>query len=60
MTKPLDFYYSATPNGWKISIMLEECRLPYKTILMDLNRGDQFDSDFLRINPNNRIPAVVD
>ena len=60
MTKPLDFYYSATPNGWKISIMLEECRLPYKTILMDLNRGDQFDSDFLRINPNNRMPAIVD
>ena len=60
MTKPLDFYYSTTPNGWKISIMLEECQLPYKTILMDLNRGDQFDPDFLRISPNNRMPAIVD
>ena len=60
MSKPLDFYYSPTPNGWKISIMLEECELPYNTILMDLKKGDQFQSDFLRISPNNRMPAIVD
>ena len=60
MSKPIDFYYSPTPNGWKISIMLEECELPYNTILMDLNKGDQFQSDFLRISPNNRMPAIVD
>ena len=60
MVKPLDFYYSPTPNGWKISIMLEECGLPYNTILMDLNRGDQFRSDFVRISPNNRMPSIID
>ena len=60
MSKPLDFYFSPTPNGWKISIMLEECELPYNTILMDLKKGDQFQSDFLRISPNNRMPAIVD
>ena len=60
MSKPIDFYYSPTPNGWKISIMLEECELPYNTILMDLKKGDQFQSDFLRISPNNRMPAIID
>ena len=60
MSKPIDFYYSPTPNGWKISIMLEECELPYNTILMDLKKGYQFQSDFLRISPNNRMPAIVD
>ena len=60
MSKPLDFYYSPTPNGWKISIMLEECNLPYKTILMNLKKGDQFTSDFLRISPGNRMPAIID
>ena len=60
MSKPIDFYYSPTPNGWKISIMLEECELPYNTILMDLKKGDQFQSDFLQISPNNRMPAIVD
>ena len=60
MSKPIDFYYSPTPNGWKVSIMLEECELPYNTILMDLKKGDQFQSDFLRISPNNRMPAIVD
>ena len=60
MSKPIDFYFSPTPNGWKISIMLEECEFPYNTILMDLKKGDQFQSDFLRISPNNRMPAIVD
>ena len=60
MVRPIDFYYSPTPNGWKISIMLEECELTYNTILMDLNKGDQFKPDFLRISPNNRMPAIID
>ena len=60
MGKTLDFYYSPTPNGWKISIMLEECQLPYNTILMDLKKGDQFKPDFVRLNPNTRMPVIVD
>lgn len=56
----IDFYYAPTPNGWKVAIMLEECGLVYRTTLMDLTEGDQFDKDFLTISPNARIPAIVD
>jgi GSH-dependent disulfide-bond oxidoreductase len=56
----IDLYYWPTPNGWKISIMLEECELPYRTIPVDIGGGDQFKPDFLRISPNNRMPAIVD
>lgn len=56
----IDFYYAPTPNGWKVGIMLEECGLDYRTRLMDLTRGDQFEKDFLTINPNAKIPAIVD
>ena len=56
----IDFYYWPTPNGWKVSIMLEECGLEYRMIPVDIGRGDQFDSDFLAISPNNRMPAIVD
>ena len=56
----IDLYYAATPNGWKISIMLEECALPYAVHTVDLGRGDQYAPDFLAISPNNRIPAIVD
>ena len=56
----IDLYYWPTPNGWKISIMLEECGLPYRTIPVDIGGGDQFKPDFLRISPNNRMPAIVD
>lgn len=56
----IDFYYAPTPNGWKIAIMLEECNLHYQTILVNLTQGDQFKHDFLRINPNGKIPAIVD
>ena len=49
-----------TPNGWKVSIMLEECALTYRLHLISLARGDQFAPDFLAISPNNRIPAIVD
>jgi GST-like protein len=49
-----------TPNGIKISIMLEECALPYKTVAIDIRNGDQFKPEFLKISPNNKIPALID
>ncbi len=58
--KPIDLYYWPTPNGFKISIMLEECRLPYTVIPVNLSRGEQFRPEFLAISPNNRMPAIVD
>jgi GST-like protein len=56
----IDLYYWPTPNGRKISIMLEECELEYKVIPVDIGRGDQFAAEFLEISPNNRMPAIVD
>jgi GST-like protein len=56
----LDVYYWPTPNGWKVTIMLEECGLDYKVIPVDIGGGDQFKPEFLRISPNNRMPAIVD
>ncbi len=58
--KPIELYYWPTPNGWKISIMLEECKLPYSLHMVNIAEGDQFKSEFLAIAPNNRIPAIVD
>jgi len=58
--KPIELYYWPTPNGWKISIMLEECGLPYVVRSVDISRGDQFAPRFLAISPNNRIPTIVD
>ena len=57
---PIELFYWPTPNGWKISIMLEECRLPYVVRPVDISKGEQFSSHFLSISPNNRIPAIVD
>lgn len=59
-TKPIALYYWPTPNGWKISIMLEECGLPYQVHPVNIARGDQFKPEFLAISPNNRMPAIVD
>jgi GST-like protein len=56
----IDLYYAPTPNGWKISIMLEEIGLPYRVIPVNIRAGEQFKPDFLAISPNNRIPAIVD
>ena len=56
----IDFYYWPTPNGWKISILLEELALGYRVKPVDINAGDQFDAEFLEISPNNRMPAIVD
>ncbi len=58
--KPIELYYWPTPNGWKISIMLEECRLPYQVRPVDISKGEQFTPEFLAVSPNNRIPAIVD
>src|SRR5271154_1351966 len=59
-TAAIELYYWPTPNGWKISVMLEECGLPYAVHPIDISRGDQFSPHFLAISPDNRIPAIVD
>ncbi|MBU2677533.1 MAG: glutathione S-transferase N-terminal domain-containing protein [Gammaproteobacteria bacterium] len=56
----IKLYYWPTPNGQKISIMLEECELKYEVKPVNIGAGDQFAPDFLRISPNNRMPAIVD
>ncbi len=56
----IDLYYWPTPNGHKASIMLEECGLPYRLRPVNILRGEQFRPAFLRINPNHKIPAIVD
>tara|TARA_B100001287_G_scaffold276786_1_gene289477 strand:+ start:5188 stop:5919 length:732 start_codon:yes stop_codon:yes gene_type:complete len=56
----IDFYYWPTPNGWKVSILLEELRIPYNMVPLNIGKGDQFDPHFLEISPNNRMPAIVD
>jgi len=56
----LDVYYWGTPNGLKIKLFLEEAALPYRIIPVDIGKGEQFRPEFLRISPNNRIPAIVD
>ena len=58
--KPIDLYFWTTPNGFKISIMLEELGVPYNTRFVVIGRGEQFAPEFLAISPNNRIPAIVD
>jgi len=58
--KSIELYYWSTPNGWKISIMLEECGLPYVVRPVNISKGEQFTPHFLAISPNNRIPAIVD
>ena len=56
----IDVHYWPTPNGWKVTIMLEECGLEYNIVPVDIGGGDQFTPEFLRISPNNRMPAIVD
>jgi GST-like protein len=60
MSMPIDLYFWPTPNGWKVSIALEEMGLPYETHLINIGAGEQFAPDFLKIAPNNRMPAIVD
>ena len=56
----IDFHYWPTPNGWKVSIMLEECGLDYNMIPVNISKGEQFTPEFLSVSPNNRMPAIVD
>ncbi len=56
----IDLYYWTTPNGHKVTIFLEETGLPYKIIPINIGKGEQFQPEFLKIAPNNRIPAMVD
>lgn len=56
----IELFTAATPNGQKIHIMLEECGLDYEVHWIDIDRGDQFEPEFLKISPNNKIPALID
>jgi len=56
----IDLYTWGTPNGRKVSIMLEECGLPYRVHKVDIGKGEQFREEFVAINPNSKIPAMVD
>ncbi|MGO4713391.1 glutathione S-transferase family protein [Bradyrhizobium sp. 2TAF24] len=56
----IDLHYWPTPNGWKITIMLEECGLPYRVVPVNIGRGEQFTAAFQALNPNGRMPAIVD
>jgi GST-like protein len=56
----IDIHYWPTPNGKKVTILLEECELPYRVVRCSIGQGDQFEPGFLKISPNNRMPAMVD
>jgi GST-like protein len=56
----IDLYFWATPNGYKVSILLEELGIPYNVIPVHIGKGEQFQPDFLKISPNNKIPAITD
>lgn len=56
----IDLYTASTPNGWKVSILLEELGMPYRVIPIDFDTQDQKTPEFLKINPNGRIPAIID
>src|SRR6185437_14307613 len=58
--RPIELYYWPTANGWKISIALEEMKLPYVLKPVNIGKGEQFEPAFLKISPNNRMPAIVD
>ena len=60
MSKPFELWYWPTPNGWKVSIALEEMGLPYEVKPVNIGAGEQFTPEFLAISPNNRMPALVD
>ncbi|UNK37136.1 glutathione S-transferase N-terminal domain-containing protein [Shinella sp. H4-D48] len=60
MTAPIEVYYWPTPNGYKVTIMLEELGVPYDISYINIGKGEQFAPDFLKIAPNNRMPAIID
>ncbi len=59
-TKPIELFFWPTPNGWKITIALEEFGVPWKLNFVDIGKGEQFDPDYLKISPNNKMPAIID
>jgi GST-like protein len=59
-SRPIELFYWPTPNGWKISILLEELKLPYILRPVNIGKGEQFKPGFLKISPNNRMPAIID
>ncbi len=60
MSAAIELFYWPTPNGWKVTIALEEMALPYNLNLVNIGAGEQFEPDFLKIAPNNRMPAIID
>ncbi len=56
----IDVHFWPTPNGWKVTIFLEEAGLPYRIVPVNIGRGEQFKPEFLRLSPNNRMPAIID
>ena len=60
MTEPIELYFWPTPNGYKITIALHEMDLPYNLKLVNIGKGDQFKPEFLKLSPNNRMPAILD
>jgi GST-like protein len=56
----LDFYFHPTPNGTKVALLLEELQLPYALKLIDILKGEQHDASYQKINPNGKVPAIVD
>jgi len=60
MTRPIELWYWPTPNGWKVSIALEEMGLPYELKPVNIGRGEQFEPAFQAISPNGRMPAIID
>ena len=56
----IDFYFWTTPNGYKVLVFLEETGIPYRLVPVNISKGEQFEPEFLRISPNNKMPAIVD
>ncbi len=56
----IDFYFWTTPNGYKILMFLKETGIPYRIMPVNISKGEQFEAEFLRISPNNKMPAIVD
>ncbi len=56
----IDFYFWTTPNGYKVPLFLEETGIPYRIVPVNISKGEQFEPEFLRISPNNKMPAIVD
>jgi GST-like protein len=56
----IDFYYWPTPNGRKVAIMFEETGIEFRLVPTDITRGAQFEPEFLALNPNNKVPVIVD